>query len=406
MTATDPQAWRAQGPAIGIHASLESFGELTAISRTGGQGRVFGPAHVPPGLGQEPLVVKLYRRPPPPEAADVLADMVRWERSLSSDQRGWMRYLTAWPVGVVTSGGRAVGIAMRDVSGQFAAPFRMPSGRRENVLLALEHLLGGDSYLQMRGLDIRLDTDTRARVAERISATLAFLHQHAIVVSDIAPSNLLVSFGQGATNVCFIDCDSMVFRGRQALASVETADWNLPAGFAEPPRTRASDAYKLGLVILRLFARSHDARSVAAHLRQVPVELRDLLHRALAADAPNRPAPGEWQRALHGLVVGGELNQRHPGPAIRVAAPGAPASPPVRAAAEHRSAVRPFPWLARSVIALWTVALVIVFVLLFSRLDSGSPSRPAITTFYPQGPGGRVYPSVHSLFGPPANQSP
>ena len=104
---------------------------------------------------------------------------------------------------------------MRDVSARFAAPFVMPSGRRESVLLTLEHLLGTDAYLQMRGLGVRLDTFTRAEVAERICDALAFLHRHAIVASDIAPNNLLVAFGAGdEPEVCFIDCDSMVFHGR------------------------------------------------------------------------------------------------------------------------------------------------------------------------------------------------
>ncbi len=151
---------------------------------------------------------------------------------------------------------------MRDVSGRFAAPFVMPSGRRESVLLTLEHLLGADDYLQMRGLGVRLDTFTRAEVAERICEALAFLHRHAIVASDIAPNNLLVAFGAGdEPEVCFIDCDSMVFHGRQALTSVQTGDWDIPAAFGESPDTRAADAYKLGLVVLRLFARSHDARA-------------------------------------------------------------------------------------------------------------------------------------------------
>ena len=194
----------------------------------------------------------------------------------------------------------------------------MPSGRRERVLLTLEHLLGTDAYLQMRGLGVRLDTFTRAEVAERICDALAFLHRHAIVASDIAPNNLLVAFGAGdEPEVCFIDCDSMVFHGRQALASVQTGDWEIPAAFAESPGTRAADAYKLGLVVLRLFARSHDARAAGPHLQHVPAELRGLLARSLAADAVNRPPAGEWQRALRGALADGRLNERYPGPRRR-----------------------------------------------------------------------------------------
>jgi hypothetical protein len=225
-----------------------------------------------------------------------------------------LRRLTAWPLAVVTSGGSPVGIAMRDVRERFAVPFVMPSGRRDRVLLTLEHLLGADSYLQMRGLGVRLDTVTRTWVAGCVSAALAFLHRHAIVASDIAPNNLLVCFGPRGPAVCFIDCDSMVFRGRQALVSVETGDWDVPREFGEPAGTRPADAYKLGLLVLRLFARSHDAREMAPQVRHVPGELRPLLSRALAPDAANRPPAGEWQRALRHVLMYGYLNERYPGP--------------------------------------------------------------------------------------------
>lgn len=302
---------------------LEDLGELVPISRLGGQGRVYRPAVVPPWLGPGPVVVKVYRRSPPGESAHVLTEMVAWGRSLPAEQRLSLDQIAAWPLAIVRAGIVPAGIAMRDVSGRFSVPFVMPSGRRERVLLTLEHLLGADSYLQMRGLGVRLDTAMRARVAERVSAGLAFLHRHGIAASDIAPNNLLVGFRSGLPTICFIDCDSMVLHGRQALTAVQTGDWDIPAEFAETSNTRAADAYKLGLVVLRLFARSHDARTAAPHLRYLPVELRDLLDRSLAPDSVNRPPAGEWQRALHGVLADGSLNERCPGP---VPAPRPPAT--------------------------------------------------------------------------------
>jgi hypothetical protein len=310
---------------------LEDFGELTPISRAGGQGRVYRPALVPPAFGSGPIVVKRYRRAPAPDAAVVLQEMVAWSGSLEPFWRSSLHRVAAWPLAVIRSGGLAAGIVMPDLSGRFEVPFVMPSGRRDRVLLTLEHLLGADGYLQLRGLAVRLDTFTRAEVAERICDGLAFLHRHAIVASDIAPNNLLVAFsgadGSGA-QACFIDCDSMVFHGRQALAPVQTGDWNIPVEYCESPSTRAADAYKLGLVILRLFTRSHDARSPAGSAEHVPLELHGLLARALSPDAVNRPPAGEWQRALRGLLAEGRLNQRYPGPAPAVVRPPAPSPMP------------------------------------------------------------------------------
>jgi hypothetical protein len=398
---------------------VDAFAELEPISRIGGQGRVYRPALAPSELGPEPIVVKLYRRAPSMAAARVLGEMVAWSGSLEVQQRARLRRVAAWPLAVVYSGSMPVGIALEDVSGRFAAPFVMPSGRRERVLMALEHLLGDDSYLELRGLGVRLDADMRARVGERICEALGCLHRQGIVASDIAPSNLLVSVAAGGPSVCFIDCDSMVFRGRQALAPVETGDWNVP--FDEPLGTRAADAYKLGLIVLRLFARSHDARTAEPHLRHVPSELRGLLVRALGADAVNRPPTGEWQLALRQALARGYLGERYPGPAPRVRAV-APASVGVRArapvgvgavapvvAAAPPAKRRTGPmWLQPAVVALWLLAGTAVLALILSRLfaaavprwESGpAPQAPAVYQIYPgggqvpgqfQGQGGQV----------------
>jgi len=356
----------------------QEFGELVPISRFGGQGRVYRPAIVPAGLGTGPVVVKLYRRRPPAGAEHVLREMVAWAHLLPDEQRAELQRLAAWPLAIVRNGEVAAGIAMRDASARFSVPFVMPSGRRDHVLLTLEHLLGADDFLQMRGLGVRLDTFSRAEVAERICDALAFLHRHAIVASDIAPNNVLIAFGAGdEPEVCLIDCDSMVFHGRQALASVQTGDWELPASFRESPKARAADAYKLGLVVLRMFARSHDARALGREFEHVPVELRGLLIRALAADAVNRPPAGEWQRALRGLLAEGRLNERYPGPAPapRVVVRRAPAATvPASVGLSPGVAVVPSVqmngalWLRRAVVVAWIVAGAAVLVLVLSRL--------------------------------------
>ena len=366
--------------------ALEEFGELEPISRFGGQGRVYRPAIVPAGIDDGPVVVKVYRRVPPAGTEAVLAEMVAWGGSLGADQRTRLQRVAAWPLAIVRVGNVAAGIVMRDVSARFAAPFVMPSGRRERVLVTLEHLLGGDNYLQMRGLGVRLDTFTRAEVAERICDALAFLHRHAIVASDIAPNNLLVAFGESdEPAVCFIDCDSMVFCGRQALASVQTGDWEIPVMFGEPPSTRAADAYKLGLVVLRLFARSHDARAPAPHTRYVPAELHGLLARALSDDAVNRPPAGEWQRALRGLLADGGLNERYPGPVPVVRAPAPPPPRPVVPARAALAVARPALswsqlsgalWLRRAVVVAWIVAGSLVLLVVLSRLFAAAVPTP------------------------------
>lgn len=400
-----------------IELQLEELGRLTPISRLGGQGRVHRPDRQPSTLGGD-VVVKLYRRPPPDPAAGVLTDMVMFRWELDPAERAQLDLVTAWPLALVTERGRPVGIVMHDASARFTVPFTMPSGRRESVLLSLEHLLGADSYLRARGLDVALDTTTRTLVAERVSCALGQLHRHAVVASDIAPSNLLVSFNSfnsfngGAPAVCLIDCDSMVFRGRQGLTPVETGDWDIPADFAEPPRTRAADSYKFGLVVLRLFARSHDARSVAPHLRQIPVGVRDLLHRALARDAANRPPAGEWQRALRELLASHDLNQRYPGPVVRPrpVPPPVPVPAPVADRVGHQMRPRPASqrakpagslWLRPAVVLLWMIAGIAVLALVLSRLFAATVPQPPSQPF--QSSPSQAAPAYQTYGGLPNN---
>ena len=370
------------GPAESLTLRLEDLGELDPVGRPGGQGRVYRPRRQPAALTADPVVVKLYRRAPTTGAADLLAQMIAWSRRLDADQQARLHRVTAWPLATITRGGVPAGIAMHDVSGRFEVPIVMPSGRQDRVLLSLEHLLGADDYLQLRGLGVRLDTMTRARVAEQVAGALAFLHRHGIVASDIAPNNLLIRLSGGEPGVGFIDCDSMVFHGRQALPQVETADWQIPPEFSEPPHTRAADAYKLGLVILRLFARSHDARTLAPHVRYVPAELRDLIARSLAPDPANRPPAGEWQRALRQAVLRGGLSARYPGPVpVRAVPRPRPAAPPRHwdtppPAVKHPPRPAPRRNSSHQPLSLLRFALVaLIFMLILARLLAGlSPS--------------------------------
>ena len=378
--------------------TLDELGTLTPVGRAGGQGRVYRPQYP---LATDPVVVKLYRRAPPASAVEVLSEMIGFADRLPEGQRTRLHGLTAWPVAIVTGPGEApAGIVMRDLTARFSVPFTMPSGRCTDVLLSLEHLLGDDTYLLARGLDVGLGTALRLRAAERVAGALAFLHELGIVVCDIAPNNLLVTFRRSGPPVSFIDCDSMVFRGRQALAPVQTTDWQLPDD--EAPGTRAGDSYKLGLIVLRLLARCHDARSPAAFLRHVPMPLREPLARALGPDPSLRPAPGEWQRALRALGATPGIGRLYPGPParplVRPAMPApsltpprrrgpapAPAPAPARLAPARLAARRrPHPSNPTGFGAVALVGLVIgaiLFTLVLARLFAGAIPTESVPQF-------------------------
>jgi hypothetical protein len=161
-----------------------------------------------------------------------------------------------------------------------------------------------------------------------------------------------------------------------------------------------------------LFVRSHDERALAPSLKYVPVELRDLLYRALSGEAANRPPAGEWQRALHGLLGRRDLNERYPGPVPRPAPPRAASAPPPRldAPAVHASRTaaraRSSRGLGQLVVALWVAALAVLLIVLLSRLIAAA-SPPATTVpNYPFGRNPQVFRYYNPAPGPGQGFSP
>lgn len=377
----------------GVDVELRALGALTPVSRAGGQGRVYAP-DAGARLASVALVVKLYRRRPVADSGVTLAEMVGWGRGLAVEERRRLYRLCAWPLATVSSEEQLTGILMQDLRERFELPFVMPSGRVSPVMLQLEHLLGADDYLQQRGRPQLLDTRLRAALAERIADAFAFLHARSVVVSDVSPSNLLIALGSAGPEVALIDCDSMVFRGSQALASVETADWQLPARFREPPLTRAADSYKLGLIVLRVFARSSDARELADHRAHVPAGLHGMLERALSPEPENRPGARAWEMALRRARADEHLMRRHPGPRpplrplrrrLSYEAPGAHAARS-RRTRSMGAAVAPRPARAGGggglaggswnvFTAAWLVAGLLMLILFFHLLQSAAISN-------------------------------
>jgi DNA-binding helix-hairpin-helix protein with protein kinase domain len=163
----------------------------------------------------------------------------------------------------------------------------------------LEFLLNPDEYLRRIGLSA--DDGQRLLLLKDLAGILTALHDHGITVGDLSPKNIL--FRLDVWPRCFlIDCDSMRFKGRDALPQMETPGWEVPeTGKATPE----SDAYKLGLVALRLFNRSQEGTD-AGPLRSVSTELADLATRSQSGEPGRRPTPRAWQAALQRAIEGGK----------------------------------------------------------------------------------------------------
>ncbi|MEV4630383.1 hypothetical protein AB0J90_29385 [Micromonospora sp. NPDC049523] len=313
---------------------LARLGPLTRIG-VGGQGTVYAPERTPD------LVFKEYA-PQFVDNVDV-ASLVRFvqlaERVDESDAEV-LRRLAAWPVAIVRKGGVVRGFLMPRVPDDYRITLDLPSGPA-TVLAQAQYLLNSEDYLHARGLDIgdRLRMELLRDTAE----ALALFHRLGIAVGDFSPNNLL--FSMTARPRCyFIDCDAMRLDGDSVLAQAETPEWQVPTRAGDDPAgtsdsgttdvpgpsgphhrtgdtgggtdgpalrpavpaeelaTPASDAYKLGLFAVRLFAGHQHLRDPAAAAPYLPRTLRVLAARSLDADPARRVPPAQWITELDSVI--------------------------------------------------------------------------------------------------------
>ena len=125
------------------------------------------------------------------------------------------------------------------------------------------------------------------RCCAKLASALAFLHRHGVCVGDISAKNLLFSLTPHDA-VYFIDCDAMRINGVSALPQVETPGWETPAG--EELATIYSDAYKLGLLALRLLAGDRDTTNLRHIPSTTPEPLRQIITDTLYQCAPSTSA--------------------------------------------------------------------------------------------------------------------
>ncbi|MGH8572591.1 MAG: hypothetical protein ACREX8_08455, partial [Gammaproteobacteria bacterium] len=269
------------------------FGTLSEFG-TGGQGAVYKLSGGAPALRALPytdLVYKEYNRSARAILdPDVLDEMAQYAAQLTSGPEGLGDRL-AWPLATVEREGAVSGFLMRCAPQQFMVRLQLPRGEKWTLAEA-QFLLNDEQYVADRKLPVH--DRWRLQFLRDTADTLAQLHRSGIAVGDLSPKNLLASF---STRPCcfFLDCDSMWMVGRSALPQVETTGWEIPKG--EKLATIASDAYKLALLAIRLFARDQVSKDVTA-LSAVYPPLGQLAQRGISTDPSVRPTPADWLPAL------------------------------------------------------------------------------------------------------------
>ncbi|BBY05030.1 hypothetical protein [Mycobacterium noviomagense] len=143
-------------------------------------------------------------------------------------------------------------------------------------------------------------------------------------MGDISPKNLLFSLVPHE-GVYFIDCDAMRINGVSALAQMETPGWERPAG--EDLATIYSDAYKLGLLALRLLAGDHDTKNLQHLPASTPGLLRQVITDTLSNPSQQRPLPEAWSYVL-GHAIEHAQHQKKTATPTATPVSVAPAPPP------------------------------------------------------------------------------
>jgi hypothetical protein len=320
----------------GVRIAAGSLGVLTRLG-AGGQGVVYS---TPLKLRHMalPLVFKEYKASATGGLdVSVLEAMPTYLETLPFADGMALLSQSAWPCRLVEDAGAVKGFVMPAIPGEFYVSMSKAAGVSRQAA-EFQHLLNGDSFLARR--QIQLTDRHRYELLVELTQALSTFHRHGITVGDLSPKNLLFSIDPLA-KVFFVDCDAMRFQGRSVVPQLETPGWEVRAvNPGEELATVESDAYKLGLLALRLLAGDQSTRDPGRLPVSVPKSVRCLIGEALQRRPAARPEPGEWASALTTAAAGASTTSpRIPTettpPAATATRPTAPrarqaASPPPR----------------------------------------------------------------------------
>ncbi|MEV6350091.1 hypothetical protein [Actinoplanes sp. NPDC051851] len=274
-----------------LEVNLADLGPRTRIG-TGGQGTVYA-------LVEDPRLV--YKEYATRFVDDVdVTTLHRFVRLGSGDgaDAAALLGLAAWPTAVVRKDGVVRGFLMPRVPPEFTVELRWPSGP-SSVLAQVQYLLNDERYLRARGLHV--DDRLRLEFLRDTASALATLHRLGVRVGDLSPNNLL--FSPVVRPRCyFLDCDGMRLGDDTVLEQAETPEWHLPAD-AEELGTEASDAYKFGLLAVRLFAGDQQVRDPAVARKRMDGAVHRLAVRSLDADPGRRPGLAQWLEPLEKVIT-------------------------------------------------------------------------------------------------------
>jgi hypothetical protein len=280
--------------ATGLAEHRAALGERKYLS-SGGQSTIYLlPGYTLRGI-PGPFVYKEYHKQLGEISSQGLAGLIAVRESLDAGERQWLDRGTTWPLRVVEERGAVTGVIMRLIPDEFFQELRLPSGRTARLPREAQHLFTERSRCERLGWPYA-EPRQRLQLCAQLSYTLAFLHRRAIVFGDVSPRNVLYRLTP-VTGTMLVDCDAIRKVGTAAVVGQgNTPDWYPPEGRMAPQSMR-TDAYKLGLFILRVLSPGpgssvgRDPDLVGDTLDSAGLQL---LRDSLAPDPSSRPDAKTW----------------------------------------------------------------------------------------------------------------
>ncbi len=269
------------------------LGQISQIGK-GGQARVYLAAEleVPDEHGR--FVFKEYKDKKIPIGG--LDGIVAFRYRMADYDRAVLDVLTNWPLRVVEADdGGTDGVIIPLIPDDFFHEIRRPDGTRKRLPRDGQYLAQPEERCTRVGLT-PVGLGDRYRLCRDLALAIGFLHRRDVCVGDISFNN--VTYNLSVTpSVYLVDCDAFRLKGQAPVVpQLHTPDWIPPEG--AKVQSARTDAYKLGLFILRVLAPrelSSQNRDPAWADQSLDPRGRYLLRKALASDPTrDRTTPKEW----------------------------------------------------------------------------------------------------------------
>jgi hypothetical protein len=262
----------------------------------GGEGRVYEFADNPELVYKE-YFVRSQTSPNP----DALTRLIDLPGSWSVGEREWFETRTVWPRTAVFDHGRLRGYIMKRIPETFRCLHGILK-RPRSVLCDWNFLSLRDRYRSNANLVSKIPDLGTADISQLVidlAKTIAFLHEHGVIIGDLSGRNLIWT-NQPSPYVMLIDCDGFRIRGSSGVNyTKQTPDWIDPA--VKGSTNQQSDIYKLSLAAFRaIWGAGTDLPPTGiAGLEappHVPAKLPSLIARSCTTS--QRPTAAQWVQEL------------------------------------------------------------------------------------------------------------